>query len=899
MDDNRALLDRERGSSEQKISALQKEIDRLRTEGYAKNQELEARALDLQNKQTELQNTLEMVRQATATSDASYERAVEEQHRLHEPPPALRSAPIVPARFNTRSLSLHPSRPAPYCQRGPYPLPPYAPVAAVYGSPSPTLKVVNPIGPTTTTDTAYTLPPPATATATYGYPYPATYPLSGTYPSGSDKMGPDRGSGGGGGSPPPNPPNPPSYPIPAPAPAPRDRSPDSRYADCKKFVPTLDSLEHRRFLEFFLRRFDELAAEYRLSEEQLLLVFGDRLVSSKIERAADWWMRLHEKESHLSWAFVKELFRQEFIVQTSSQTYGKIMQPNRRENESIRSFIWRLNDSHQEAGSDAPIIIQGIIEGYGDSAISNLLRQRRPRPRSAKECIRLLTDCEFDIDSCPNGSRSASKTGNSAPTPSTPTRSPRQTSKSTDNSESVILQTIKDLKTELRADMLTLASRNDATYSTQSQLAALSTSVAPIAVTPNTPVPPRICMEADDICGNMTRCGRFRHGRNECHWASSTCSRCNTYGHSIWECGIPEDARGPSHQYDNTRPEARSRTAIVTADRTKIRTQPINQPQQHTHDARSRDLLDSAPMSRRSPLVGRLPYKPAPATSVSRDPVPAAGSGKYTVEPPDKTPNLPNYTCLPDRPIAVTTFLPDIPEPQHTLHPDSPTSPTSPLASKTSPSVLGRNIAHDLPYAQAKALTDSRHPALCSNLATISEEYDYEPTDSIPDQRSQQAPSQEHAEEKTPMYELHPASSSHRAPAHDRVLPISAVTLHEDLPVLGREYEAPLPHVSLTARGRNLLGCLEFPTSTSGRLFTSPDRGHTFGRFPWSPRYAFTRLRRLDVSDLSRRHTAPITSYTLASPSPARRYLTSHGASPRAPDHPRGLTLTTIPSTTG
>ncbi|CAK4416913.1 unnamed protein product [Aphanomyces euteiches] len=154
--------------------------------------------------------------------------------------------------------------------------------------------MVHPIGLTSVTDTTYTIPPPITATATYGYPYPATYPLSGAHPGDSNKMGPDPGPGGGGGSPPPNPPNPPSYPIPAPKIAPRDRSPDSRYADCKKFAPSLDSLEHRRFLEFFLRRFDELAVEYRLSEEQLLLVFGDRLVSSKIERAADWWMRLHE-----------------------------------------------------------------------------------------------------------------------------------------------------------------------------------------------------------------------------------------------------------------------------------------------------------------------------------------------------------------------------------------------------------------------------------------------------------------------------------------------------------------------------------------------------------------------------------------------------------------------------
>ncbi|KAG9416504.1 hypothetical protein AC1031_000904 [Aphanomyces cochlioides] len=94
---------------------------------------------------------------------------------------------------------------------------------------------------------------------------------------------------------------------------------------------------------------------------------------------------------------------------------------------------------------------------------------------------------------------------------------------------------------------------------------------------------------------------------------------------------------------------------------------------------------------------------------------------------------------------------------------------------------------------------DARHPALCPNLAGISEEYDYEPTDAIPDRRSRQAPSQENTEEKAPKYELHPASSSHPAPAHDRALPIAAVTLHDDLPVLGREYEAPsltspLPH---------------------------------------------------------------------------------------------------------
>ncbi|KAF0727180.1 hypothetical protein Ae201684_014710 [Aphanomyces euteiches] len=609
MADNRALQEREHESAEQRISGLQKELDRLRTEGSSRNHEFEARAQNLQRQQAELQNTLAMVRQATASSDASYERAVEEQRRLQEAQERLKQeeqaiAAARAALSSDRASSLQQtilrgdpiqtvtnpySSPSPYAPRGPLPtvnvvpIPysPFAPTSAAYGSPQPSIKMVHPIGLTSVTDTTYTIPPPITATATYGYPYPATYPLSGAHPGDSNKMGPDPGPGGGGGSPPPNPPNPPSYPIPAPKIAPRDRSPDSRYADCKKFAPSLDSLEHRRFLEFFLRRFDELAVEYRLSEEQLLLVFGDRLVSSKIERAADWWMRLHEEEPHLSWVSVKELFRQEFIVQTLSQTYGKIMQPNRRDNESIRSFIWRLNDSHQEAGSDAPIIIQGIIEGCGDSAISNLLRQQRPRPRSAKECIRLLTDCEFDIDCCPNGSRSATKSSNSTSSLLTPARSPRQASKTADSSENVILQTIKDLKTELRADMLTLAGRNDAPYSTQSQLAALSTSVAPIAVTPNTPVPPRICMDADDVRGNMTRCGRcgrFRHGRNECHWASSTCSRCNTYGHSIWECGIPEDACRPSHQYDNTRP----RGSFQNRDRN-------NRPNQTSNANRSSD----------------------------------------------------------------------------------------------------------------------------------------------------------------------------------------------------------------------------------------------------------------------------------------------------------------------
>ncbi|KAG9415183.1 hypothetical protein AC1031_008620 [Aphanomyces cochlioides] len=251
-------------------------------------------------------------------------------------------------------------------------------------------------------------------------------------------------------------------------------------------------------------------------------------------------------------------------------------------------------------------------------------------------------------------------------------------------------------------------------------------------------------------------------------------------------------------------PEARSRTAIATADRTKIRT-PTDQPAPTTHPRRPITGPPRLSTPIRSPscfaVTIAVSYVAKKATGGptalqtrsrnKRDPVPAAGSGKYTVEPPDKTPNLLNYTCLTDRPIAVTTFLPDFTEPQHTLHPDFPTSPTSPLANKTSPSVLGRNIAHDLPYAPAKSLTDSRHPALCSNLATIREEYDYDQTDTIPDQRSQLAPSQRNTEEKAPTYELHPASSSHRAPVHDRILPISAVTLHEHLPVLGREYEAP------------------------------------------------------------------------------------------------------------
>ncbi|CAK4913975.1 unnamed protein product, partial [Aphanomyces euteiches] len=84
MADNRALQEREHESAEQRISGLQKELDRLRTEGSSRNHEFEARAQNLQRQQAELQNTLAMVRQATASSDASYERAVEEQRRLQE-----------------------------------------------------------------------------------------------------------------------------------------------------------------------------------------------------------------------------------------------------------------------------------------------------------------------------------------------------------------------------------------------------------------------------------------------------------------------------------------------------------------------------------------------------------------------------------------------------------------------------------------------------------------------------------------------------------------------------------------------------------------------------------------------------------------------------------------------
>ncbi|CAK4157117.1 unnamed protein product [Aphanomyces euteiches] len=485
MMDNHALLDRERRSAEQMILALQSVMDRLKSEDYTLKQELQGHSIELNKKQAELQATLTMIQQATIASDASYERAIAEQNRLRDAQERLKHEEQAltaaraalssdRARFLHQSTLMRPdmsprvdvasperkfrhSRPDPHSQRSSPRISLSHPSGCSIWIARSTYQGRSPARPFY--DDCHRPHPSPThyGHCPYGYPYSGPYPPSGTPSGGPGGNDPDRGSGGGGGSPPPNPPNPSSYPTPAPAPAPRGTSPTSLYADCKKFAPTLDTLDQRRYLEFFLRRFDELAIEYHLSEEQLLLVFSDRLVSSKIERAADWWMRLHEDEPSLSWTNVKELFRLEFIVQTLSQSYRKILEPHRRDNESIRSFIWRLNDSHQDAGSDAPVIIQGIIEGCGDSAISNLLRQRRPRPRSAKECIRLLTDCDIDINSRLDGSRAVSKTNTTAQTPSTPTRSPRQVTKPTENSENVILQTIKDLKTELRADMLNLA----------------------------------------------------------------------------------------------------------------------------------------------------------------------------------------------------------------------------------------------------------------------------------------------------------------------------------------------------------------------------------------------------------------------------------------------------------
>ncbi|CAK4157870.1 unnamed protein product [Aphanomyces euteiches] len=479
MMDNHALLDRERRSAEQMILALQSVMDRLKSEDYTLKQELQGHSIELNKKQAELQATLTMIQQATIASDASYERAIAEQNRLRDAQERLKHeeqaltaaraalssdrarflhqstlmrpdmSPRVdvasPGRLNsyTENESFATRDQIPTVNVVPHAFHSLTPVAAVYGSPAQPIKVAHPLAPSTTTATVHTLPPPTTATAPTDTPtrvlilhrelhrvvLEAMIPIAALAAEADLLL---------------------LTPLTLPP-----TQPPLRHQ--RLFAPTLDTLDQRRYLEFFLRRFDELAIEYHLSEEQLLLVFSDRLVSSKIERAADWWMRLHEDEPSLSWTNVKELFRLEFIVQTLSQSYRKILEPHRRDNESIRSFIWRLNDSHQDAGSDAPVIIQGIIEGCGDSAISNLLRQRRPRPRSAKECIRLLTDCDIDINSRLDGSRAVSKTNTTAQTPSTPTRSPRQVTKPTENSENVILQTIKDLKTELRADMLNLA----------------------------------------------------------------------------------------------------------------------------------------------------------------------------------------------------------------------------------------------------------------------------------------------------------------------------------------------------------------------------------------------------------------------------------------------------------
>ncbi|KAH9078349.1 hypothetical protein Ae201684P_019440 [Aphanomyces euteiches] len=152
--------------------------------------------------------------------------------------------------------------------------------------------------------------------------------------------------------------------------------------------------------------------------------------------------------------------------------------------------------------------------------------------------------------------------------------------------------------------MLNLASRNEATYSAHSQLAALSTAVAPIAVTPNTPVPPRIRLDADETLGTMVhcgRCGRFRLGRNECHWASNNCSRCNTYGHSIWECGIPSDARRPPNQYDNgPRGSFNNRDRIGRSPRNSNSNRPpASNPSQATPDRSTSSNTNSQPTSPR------------------------------------------------------------------------------------------------------------------------------------------------------------------------------------------------------------------------------------------------------------------------------------------------------------
>ncbi|CAK4626015.1 unnamed protein product, partial [Aphanomyces euteiches] len=371
--------------------------------------------------------------------------------------------------------------------------------------------------------------------------------------------------------------------------------------------------------------------------------------------------------------------------------------------------------------------------------------------------------------------------------------SPRQVTIPTENSENVILQTIKDLKTELRADMLNLASRNEATYSAHSQLAALSTAVAPIAVTPNTPVPPRIRLEADETLGTMVhcgRCGRFRHGLNECHWASNNCSRCNTYGHSIWECGIPSDARRPPNQYDNgPRGSFNNRDRNGTRRETPIPT-----------DRLLRTRL-------KWPLIARLPLIPTRnlpllAATIAVLSVARKDIGGLTVQPtlsllkPSLSSNNaplmvqhsePQGTLYWPREVASTrsnlpTRLPnsftlplantpsDINYLEHQLLPDSSAPLTNPLNKKQSPYVLGRNIARDHPLHEAKAPTDDMSPALqiTHNKFTAR---------------------RHHPDERAPDNIKNPASSSPSVHPSDRALTLAAIETSTDTPTLGRERE--------------------------------------------------------------------------------------------------------------
>ncbi|KAH9090792.1 hypothetical protein Ae201684P_006197 [Aphanomyces euteiches] len=346
--------------------------------------------------------------------------------------------------------------------------------------------------------------------------------------------------------------------------------------------------------------------------------------------------------------------------------------------------------------------------------------------------------------------------------------------------------------------MLTLAGRNDAPYSTQSQLAALSTSVAPITVTPNTPVPPRICMDADDVRGNMTRCGRcgrFRHGRNECHWASSidAIPMVTPYGNA----GYPKTLADLHTNMTTPDPGAHFRTAIATTARTRLQTptDPRTLTTHPRHPIADRPRVSTPIRNPPRPVVKiGVSYAARKATGGpialrtrsrnKRDPVLAAGSGKHKVEPPDKTPKLTLPSCLPDRPIVVTTSPNEFPDTLHPLHPDSPPSRASPLSSQESPSVLGRNIARDLPHIPAKALTDINRPALSSSLAPILEGHEYEATEPAPDRPPL---------EKAPQHELQPASSFLPDPAPDRIYNIAVIAPRENSSVLGREHESSSP----------------------------------------------------------------------------------------------------------